>query len=161
MPNAPHPWLELDDGHLSAAELQTELDTRVANREIYHRPTPHFPTFGYVAPMPQPVSGENFAPNLFHHLREYNNLPHPPVIPDLAPSPATRLPLVGPLWRRFRGQVHNLVLFYVNRYVAYGQQRNSHLLNILNELTRLTGEQQREIERLRATIAKLESQAGE
>ena len=157
MPNNPPQWLELDDSDTTAAALQAELDARVIARASYQQPAPHFPSFGYISPMPQPRDGR-FAPNLFHHLRQLNDAPQPPTAANLAASPATRLPIVGTLWRQIRGQVHNLVLFYVNRFAEFDQQRHSHLLNIVNELTGLAQAQQAEIERLQARIAALEEE---
>ncbi len=155
MPNKLPPWLELDDPQLSAPELMAEIDRRVAQREAEHgRFQPHFPTFGHVSPMPDPTDAQ-FAPNLYHHLHTLNHLDAPPTLPELAASPATRIPILGRLWGLLRGHLHNLVLFYVNRNAAYNTQVNSHLINTLNELTRLTQEQQQEIDLLRAKIAAL------
>lgn len=152
------PWLELDDSHLSSAQLMAEIEERVARREAaYGRFQPHYPTFGHVSPMPAPPNAQ-FAPNLYHHLHALNHLDAPPTLPELAASPATRVPILGRLWGLLRRHGHNLVLFYVNRNAAYNSQVNAHLVNTLNELTRLTQEQQQEMDRLRAEITTLRGQ---
>ncbi|MCA9970313.1 MAG: hypothetical protein KC425_08860, partial [Anaerolineales bacterium] len=98
---------------------------------------------------------DQFAPNLYHHLHALNDLPPFDAAPQLVASPATRLPLLGRLWQLVRAQAHRLVLFYVNRHAAYNSQAALHLVNTLNELTRLAQTQQQEIAALRAEIARL------
>ena len=149
------PWLELNDPETNTQDLMAEIETRVAQREAqYGRFQPHYPTFGHVTPMPTPPD-QQFAPNLYHHLRALNEMEAPPTQPELVASPSTRVPILGRLWGLLRGQMHNLVLFYVNRNTAYNAQVNAHLINTLNDLTQLAQEQQQEIARLRADIAAL------
>ncbi|MCA9936313.1 MAG: hypothetical protein H6662_04160 [Ardenticatenaceae bacterium] len=142
------PWLELNDPEINANDLMAEIDVRVA---AHGRFQPHYPTFGHISPMPQPPN-EHFAPNLYHHLRALNELEATDSTPELAASPATQLPLLGKLWGMVRAQAHNLVLFYVNRSAADNAQTRAHMVNTLNELTRLVQEQQQEIAALRARL---------
>jgi hypothetical protein len=88
-------------------------------------------------------------------LKQANKTPSTAVEPVLAPSPATQMPILGRLWELIRGEMHNLVLFYVNRAVADQNQLNVNLVSALNELTRVVQAQRAEIESLRAEIRRL------
>lgn len=148
-------WLELDDSELDAAALQADITARAAQRRSRLGPVElPLATFGHVTPMPAPPD-DQFAPNLYYHLQKLNELPPPDTMPELAASPATRLPLLGRLWRLVRAQAHNLTLFYVNRKAAYDSQVTLHLINTINELTQLMQTQQQEIEALRAELERL------
>ena len=76
--------------------------------------------------------------------------------PILVASPSTRIPILGPLWGTIRRAAHDLVLFYVNRNIAHNTTFHNHLINILNEQTRLLQQQQAEIERLQQKIEELQ-----
>jgi hypothetical protein len=65
------------------------------------------------------------------------------------------MPVVGRIWQTIRGEMHNLVLFYVNRSVRDQSQLNVNLVSALNELTRVVQAQQAEIESLRAELHRL------
>ncbi len=84
-------------------------------------------------------------------------MPPASVEPLLAPSPATRAPVVGGLWRKIRAEMHNLVLFYVNKSVREQSRTNANLVSTLNELTRVIQDQQAEIDALRAEIQRREN----
>ena len=67
----------------------------------------------------------------------------------LAPSPATATPVLGKLWGRIRGQMHELVLFYVNRLGGTTSRVDNQLIEAIEELTAIVEAQQGEIERLK------------
>ena len=69
--------------------------------------------------------------------------------PNLAPSPATSTPILGRLWGRIRGQMHELVLFYVNRYGSSSSRVGGQLIEAIEELTAIVEAQQAEIEKLK------------
>lgn len=145
-------WLEIHDEAVTAVSLISQIEERVRQRRQEHgRVNIQFPTFGYLSPMPEPLQSQN-APNLYHHLRQLNQMDAPPVTAVLVPSPATRVPILGRLWQMVRGQIHNLILFYVNRTNSHNSQVNSHITSTLNELTRLLQEQQQQIEQLQAEL---------
>ena len=147
-------WLILQDAELSGADLAARVETQLARRQAeLGRVSPQFPTFGFVADMPQPPNDRQFSPNLYHHLRQANDTPSPETDPVLASSPITRLPVLGRLWGLIRQEAHNLVLFYVNRLAARQEKSQSHVVNVLNELTRQVQAQQEEIEQLREQLA--------
>lgn len=142
------PWIKLTDETLSAADLEAQVEARLAQREPL---AVDFPRFGHVAPFPEP--DRPWAPTLFYHLQQLNEMPPPATDPILAASPAQRVPLLGRFWSLIRRQAHALVLFYVNRAVAEHTRAHNHTLSVLNELTRIADAQQAEIERLRAALA--------
>jgi hypothetical protein len=150
-------WIEIHDPEISSTELAAELARRVAQRQAeLGEVHPVFPTFGFVSELPQPPSnGRSYNPNLYHHLRMANEMPAVETTPLLAPSPATRIPLLGRLWQLIRGQVHDLVLFYVNRLASHEMKLDNHLISSLNELTRVSQAQQDEIEHLQSELQTL------
>ncbi len=147
------PWILIEDDTWTGAALSAEIEQRAAVRSAEMGSLiVEFPSFGYLSELPQPPSDRAYNANLYHHLRLANEMPPPATAPVLADSPATRTPLVGKLWQRIRGQVHELILFYVNRSVRDQTQLNNELISTLNELTRTVDAQQAEIERLRAAL---------
>jgi hypothetical protein len=151
------PWLELDDPHLTSTELAARVEERLhRRREELGAVTRSFPTFEAPASGPG-TSGEVRDAALHQLLNELAAMPPPATQSALAPSPATRLPLLGPLWALIRNQAHQLVLFYVNRQVAH-QARVNHLLSTaLHEVAARLAAQQEEIEGLRKRLDRLES----
>lgn len=151
-------WIVMDDEEITAVKLETAVEQNLSKRRmaIGTPPPIDFPSFGYRSPMPrQPASGA-VSKTLYHHLRHLNEMDAPETAPILQSSPATKIPLLGRFWGMIRKQAHGLVLFYVNRTVAYETAVNTHTLNTLNELTRLTQSQQEEIRRLQTVVAQLQ-----
>lgn len=147
------PWIEIHDEVITSAELVTEVERRVARRRAeLGAVNLVFPTFGHVSTFPEPSPGSRISPDLYYYLKQANQTPATAVEPLLAPSPATQLPVVGRFWQLVRGQVHSLVLFYVNRSVRDQNRLNVNLISALNELTRVVQEQAAEIDALRAEL---------
>jgi len=143
-------WLELHDPEISSADLVAEIEKRVQKRRAeLGQVRLVFPTFGTVSPFPEPPSDRPYNSNLYHHLRQANEIGPPDTAPLLADSPATQIPLIGRFWKLIRSQFHELILFYVNRYIGYETQLDNHLISSLNEMTRVIQLQQEEIESLR------------
>lgn len=152
-------WLEIHDEEITAEELVREVERRVAQRrEELGGVNLVFPTFGHVSTHPEPT-GSAINPHLYYYLKQANQTHSPAVEPILAPSPATQTPVVGRLWNRIRGEMHNLVLFYVNRSVRDQNRLNVNLISSLNEMTRVIQDQQAEIEALRAEVRRLAEDA--
>ena len=150
------PWLELHDEEITAVHLITTIKQRVQQRRAQLGEVKRtFPTFGFVAPMPQPPAKGDYSATLFHHLRQLNEMETAETKPILVNSPSTRIPILGSLWGTIRRAAHDLVLFYVNRTIAHNTTFHNHLINILNEQTRLLQQQQAEIEQLRLEVEKL------
>jgi hypothetical protein len=155
--SADSPWIVIHDEVIPSEELVKEVERRVAQRrQELGGVNLVFPTFGHVSTFPEPSEADNGAnPHLYYYLKEANQTPARAVEPVLAPSPATRMPVIGRLWGTIRGEMHNLVLFYVNRSVADQNKLNVNLVSALNELTRVVQAQRAEIESLRAEIRRL------
>lgn len=154
---ADSPWIVIHDEQITPEDLVREVARRVEQR----RAELGFvslvsPTFGYASSYPDVPLDKQVSPHLFYYLGQANKTPPPSVEPVLAPSPTTRMPLVGGLWQKVRAESHNLVLFYVNKSVREQSQVNANLVSTLNELTRVIQEQQEEIDALRADIQRLE-----
>ncbi|MCB8959398.1 MAG: hypothetical protein H6651_03735 [Ardenticatenales bacterium] len=85
------------------------------------------------------------ASDLERHRQQISLAAHTlPTAPDLAPSNATRLPLIGRLWASIREQAHQLVLYYVNRSAGHQQAVNHEITEALGLLqARLDAQEQR------------------
>jgi hypothetical protein len=145
------PWITIHDEVVTSEELVIEVERRVAQRRAQlGRVNLVFPTFGHISTFPEPTEEDNLAgPQLYYYLKQANQTELPAVDLALAPSPATRMPVIGRLWGTIRREMHNLVLFYVNRSVRDQNQLNVNLISTLNELTRVVQKQRAELESLR------------
>lgn len=151
--SADSPWIVIYDEQITSEELVREVERRVEQRRAeLGEVSLVFPTFGYVSSYPDVPLERRVSPHLFYYLEQANKMPPPTVEPALAPSPATRAPVVGGMWQRIRGEMHNLVLFYVNKSVREQNRVNANLVSTLNELTRVIQDQQAEIDALRAEL---------
>ena len=156
-PSTDTPWIVIHDEYLSSEELVREVERRVAQRRAQLGAVSLvFPTFGYVTDYPDVPLAKRVSPHLYYYLEQANKMPPPAVEPQLAPSPATRTPILGRLWQRIRGEMHNLILFYVNKSVRDQNRVNASLISTLNELTRVIQDQQSEIDALRDEVRRLE-----
>ena len=152
----PDNLIELHDPEITAEQLMEQIRERLRKRReqlgYANRP---FPSFDIIPYPPEPQQAE-FDANLRHHLRlaneTYNKMD---MEPELPPSPATRLPLIGPLWQRLRPAFHLLVLIYVNRAASQQIGVNRHMVSVLNQLTRTVEEQHRLIQALQTEVEKL------
>jgi hypothetical protein len=151
------PWITIQDEVITSEELVVEVERRVAQRRAQlGRVNLVFPTFGHISTFPEPTEADNLAgPQLYYYLKQANQTELPAVDLALAPSPATRMPVIGRLWGTIRREMHNLVLFYVNRSVRDQNQLNVNLISALNELTRVVQKQRAELESLRAELQRL------
>lgn len=151
------PWITIHDEVLTSEELVVEVESRVAQRRAQlGRVNLVFPTFGHISTFPEPTEADNLVgPQLYYYLKQANQTELPAVDLALAPSPATRMPVIGRLWGTIRREMHNLVLFYVNHSVRDQNQLNVNLISALNELTRVVQKQQAELESLRAELQRL------
>jgi hypothetical protein len=147
------PWIEIHDDVVTSEELVAEVEQRVARRRAELGPVNLvFPVFGHVSTFPEPPPAGQVSPHLYYYLKQANQTPAAAVEPLLASSPATQLPVIGRFWQRVRGQVHSLVLFYLNRAVRDQNRLNVNLISTLNELTRVVQEQATEIDALRTEL---------
>lgn len=154
----PDDFLVAREGDIDTRQLMNRIEKRVANRrEEIGSDTMQFPSYTAVS-YPGLPDGDQYDPNLYHHLRLANRLYSDiETSPVLESSPATRLPLVGRLWRLVRLHAHNLVLFYVNRAVSHDVVVNRHLVSVLNSLTEANRENQVTIRTLEDQLRELRS----
>lgn len=85
-----------------------------------------------------PEATRNLPPEYYEHLARAG-LAQTRLEVDLLVTPS-RAPLIGPLIDRLRRKVHELVLFYINRFAANQARVNNHMLQALTVLGDLTVE---------------------
>lgn len=150
----PDDLIEIHDPEIDPNAIMAQIRERVKERREtmgYEQRT--FPAFG-LAEYPDAPGDQPYDPDLYYYLRLANEAyAQVETAVNLAPSPATQLPVVGRLWGTIRREVHNLVLFYVNRAVGQQVEMNRYLVSVLNRLTALNQAQQREIAALQAELA--------
>ncbi|MGC9522839.1 MAG: hypothetical protein ACP5HG_13275 [Anaerolineae bacterium] len=145
--------LKINDPEIDIDEIMEEIRDRIRHRRKEQgEPRTLFPSFG-VATYPGEPDREDFDVDLYYHLRKANELYwQRDLEPVLAPSVATRIPVIGPLWRKVRREAHNLVLFYVNRLARQEIYLEKHLVSVVNRLAAQVEAQRAEIEELRRRI---------
>jgi len=147
---------EIQDPEIDPDAIMAQIQQRLTERRRqlgYDQRV--FPTFGAAAYPGEPTDVV-YDPTLYHHLRLANDsYGQAETGPLLAPSPATRVPVLGRLWQLIRNQAHGLVLFYVNRAVASQVGINRHLVSVLNRMAVVQQDQAREIAALRAQLTAL------
>jgi len=133
----PDDLIEIHDPEIDPQAIMADIRRRIQKRrqEVgYDNRT--FPAFGAAMVCPESPEDMPYNPDLYHHLRQVNALySEVETTTILAPSPATRVPILGRFWKLIREQAHGLVLFYVNRSVGHQVKVNRHLVSILNQLT--------------------------
>ena len=154
------PWIEIRDPEISSADLVREAAKRAQQRRDEQGAVEiDFPAFGAAAPPRDMTTARDDLTRLHYFLRQLDQVPPPETQPELAASPATRVPVLGRLWRLIRREAHNLILFYVNRSVAHNAAADRQVANALNEMAALIQAQQSEIERLGEELAQLKDEA--
>lgn len=147
-------WIEIDDPEISAAQLEARIEERLEQRRAALGPVMRsFPAFQVDRPQDDmAAAGQGRLQSLLDQLA----LATPPTAAHLAPSPVTRLPVVGRLWSLLRGQTHELVLFYVNRHLAHQAKVNHAIERALRELSALLAQQDARIDELQARLDELD-----
>lgn len=145
--------IEIQDPAIDPEAIMAEIRARIEQRRAqlgYEQRT--FPSFG-AAVYPGEPQDLAYDTDLHHYLRLVNeSYANADTDAILAPSPATRVPVLGRLWQLIRGGAHNLVLFYVNRAVAHQTDVNRQLVSVLNRMTVVVEAQQRIITQLQAEL---------
>ena len=140
--------LEFSDQEQSPEELESRISDEMSaeQAEQINQKVNEIPRFVKTKDRPSLNSK-----TVTHHLEAARRaLAQAETKPNLAPSPATATPVLGSLWGRIRGQMHELVLFYVNRLGSTSSRVDAQLIEAVEELTALVEEQQREIEKLKS-----------
>ena len=152
--------IEIHDPEIDPVQIMEQIRARIQRRrEELGYPRVVFPTFGAAA-YPGEPEGEDYDVDLYYHLRQANQQYHQLMVEIvLAPSPRSRIPLIGALWDRIRREAHYLVLFYVNRLAQHQLTVNRHLVSTLNRMAVQLQEQQRQIRALQEELRKLRGEA--
>jgi hypothetical protein len=141
--------IEIHDPEIDPEAIMATIRSRIQERRQeggYIRL--QFSTFGG-SMLPDRPDDISYDPELFDHLELVNEqYTMVPTEPDLQPSPAKRVPILGPIWAMIREQAHGLVLFYTNRTASHQTGINQEIISILNGLMALNIDQQRRIEKL-------------
>lgn len=150
------PFVEIHDPEINVDQIMAEIRERIRQRrQAIGTARQDFPTLGAAA-YPGEPEGEDYDADLYHHLKRANRLyADLGVEPVLAPSPLTRVPVLGPLWAKVRREAHSLVLFYLSRLAQKQLAINRHLVSTLNRVAVQLQEQQRQIRALQAEIEAL------
>ncbi|HQE92793.1 MAG TPA: hypothetical protein PLH19_08460 [Anaerolineae bacterium] len=148
--------IEIHDPEIDPAQIMEQIRERIQQRrEVLGYPSQTFPTFGATS-FPGEPRDEEYDSDLYYHLRHANEYyARLDVELLLAPSPHTRVPLLGSLWNRLRRDAHNLVLFYVNRLAQHQVTVNRHIVSVLNRMVVQIQEQQHQIRELQAEVRRL------
>lgn len=135
--------LEFTDERHTAVELEVDLLAQ-AQPDTAVSAIPHFIK-------PQPTAGQrpDQTGAVHHYLAGARRaIEAADTAPHLANSPALSVPILGKLWQQIRGQMHDLVLFYVNRAGRTHSRTDGQLIEAVEALAQLVEQQQAEIERL-------------
>lgn len=154
--------IEIHDPDIDPSDIMAQIRARIKQRREelgYDNRT--FPEFE-IATYPEEPDDVPVDKNLYHHLRIANETyTTVETTAILVPSTATRFPVLGPMWQLIRRQMHNLVLFYVNRTLTHQTGINRHVLSVLNHLVIQVQDQQRTIIALQAEVEALRQQRSE
>lgn len=130
-------WIRVEDSEWTPEKLTAEIANRSLTREVEFGPLEiDVQPFQSKVGMPQPLNGRPYNADLFNHLRALNESLYFEMTPILERSQATRKSWISSIGKRVRGQLHNLVLFYINRASRQQSRVNEELIGTLNELTR-------------------------
>lgn len=148
-----HQLIEIDDPEIDPEQIMIEIRRRMwIERKKRKYDQQSFPQFGQSDLFNQ-LADLEVDSELYRFLEKANNaIGDMDTSAHLAESPATRVPILGNIWRMIRANAHQLVLFYVNRTTARQTTVNAEMLNVLNRLTIMVHEQSETIEILRAEL---------
>lgn len=139
--------------------IRQEASRRRAEEE------PYFPAFKEEVPPSR--SAEVVSKELAYELQEaYYH--HDRAWVSAQPQP-TRVPLLGRVLARLKGELHDLIVFYVNSLAAKQTSFNAHSVRATARLAEATAAKasqtevealRREVEELREKVARLEAELG-
>ncbi|MFW6116367.1 MAG: hypothetical protein ACOC6F_01450 [bacterium] len=152
--------IEIDDPEIDVDQIMDEIRDRIQRRrEEMGYPRQTFPSFGAAA-YPGEPEHERFDEDLYYPLRKANDLyMNLGVEVVLSPSLATRVPILGRLWKQIRREAHNLVLFYLSRLAGRQTTVNRHLVSTLNRMAVQLQQQSEEVRELRQELGRLQGKA--
>ncbi len=147
--------IEFKDEALSAADIETKIETALTN-DRHHEINN---TVNAIPKFVNQASADHLSSTAVgHHLQAARRaLAQAETAPNLANSPALSVPILGKLWGRIREQMHELVLFYVNRSGATTSRVDAQLIEAVTALTALVEAQQAELEALKDKHKKIDN----
>jgi len=148
--------IEIHDPEIDVDEIMQQIRERIHQRyKTLEYSSRVFPTFGAAAYPGEPEDGD-FDADLYYHLRKVNDV-YTQIGVDLilAPSPATRIPILGCLWKRIRRGAHNLVLFYIGKLTEKQVTVNRHLVSTLNRMAVQLQAQEEDLKAMRRELERL------
>jgi len=148
-----HQLIEIDDPEIDPEQIMVEIRRRMwVERKKRKYDQQNFPKFGQ-SDVFNRLADLELDSELYRYLDKANNaIGGVDTSAVLVDSPATRVPILGKIWRIIRANAHQLVLFYVNRTTRQQTTVNQEMLNTLNRLAILIQEQNETIEMLRAEL---------
>ena len=148
--------IEIHDPEIDPAQIMAEIRERIQLRraELGYE-SQQFISFGG-ARFPGRPDDIPYDPDFYEHL-EMANEQYAKVETEsnLQPSPATRVPILGNIWKAIREQAHDLVLYYVNRAAMHQVNVNREIISVLNRAAIINLEQQRKLLELQAEVEAL------
>lgn len=143
--------IEIRDPHIDAAAVLQQLYANLSARQALAPLEKPLPDFG-LPPIPEIEESA-----LRYHLHRANRLYDQLWVPlSLAPSPATRIPLVGRVWGLVRESLHRLILYYLEMAISKQAGFNSHVVGALNSMAGMQSELamlRQEVRELRRRVA--------
>lgn len=151
--------IEIHDPEIDPAQIMAEIRERIQRRRAelgYY--SQRFISFAG-AQFPDRPDDVPYDPDFYDHLEMANELyAKVETKVDLQPSPATRVPILGNLWKIIREQAHGLAIFYVNRAIMHQANVNRELIGVLNRTAIINLEQQRKLMELQAEVEALRAE---
>lgn len=145
--------IEIHDPEIDPAQIMADIRERIQRRraELGYE-SQQFISFGG-ALFPGRPDDIPYDPDFYEHLEMANEL-YAKVETEinLQPSPATRVPILGNLWKTIREQAHGLVIYYVNRAAMHQVNVNREIISVLNRAAIINLEQQRKLLELQAEV---------
>ncbi len=145
--------VEIHDPEIDPAQIMADIRERIQRRraELGYE-SQQFISFGG-ALFPGRPDDIPYDPDFYEHLEMANEL-YAKVETEinLQPSPATRVPVLGNLWKTIREQAHGLVIYYVNRAAMHQVNVNREIISVLNRAAIINLEQQRKLLELQAEV---------
>lgn len=151
-------FVSIEDDEISPDQLMEMVRARMQTRDWSNMRRVDLAPYGSATEVPAPPNGVAYDFDLFRDLRHLNRIYFTAETePVLVDSPSTSVPIFGSIWKLIRRQMHELVLFYVNRGVTHQIKVDDQMVRVLNSLVRTNLEQQQEIDSLRQELHTLKA----
>lgn len=151
-------FISFQDDEMSRSQLLEIVRKRMQERNWTDLRRIELAPYGSATEVPKPPPGASYDFDLIRDLRHLNRIYYAAETePLLVDSPSTSVPIFGSIWKLIRRQMHELILFYVNRRTAQQVKVNDQTVRVLNSLVRTNLEYQLEIKSLREELDALKA----